>query len=310
MDYATDSMHTLQPHPATPSISQVPPRMTPRSRCLFTLPLLLVLMLPIPGFARPLVAVSVPPLAWLVDQLAGDAVDVLTLVPPGRVPESAQLLPQTLLRLQQADLVLIVGHPDFLFESRHVLPNLPAKIRRVDLYGLPLPAAAGQSPEHTDPHLWTSPRRMRLAAQRLADELVELLPRRDAQIDVGLERVQRGIDSRMATLQRLAATLQPPQFVVYHPAWGAFAADLGLRQVAIEADGKSPGPARMTRLLDELRESGTQMIIASPGHEQRKAGQVARELGARLAVVDPLSHDWYAMLDAMHRALVTGVSHE
>ena len=52
------------------------------------------------------------------------------------------------------------------------------------------------------------------------------------------------------------------------------------------------------------------MIIASPGHEQRKAGQVARELGARLAVVDPLSHDWYAMLDAMHRALVTGVSHE
>jgi len=35
---------------------------------------------------RPLVLVSIPPQAWLVERLAGDRVDVLELVPPGANP--------------------------------------------------------------------------------------------------------------------------------------------------------------------------------------------------------------------------------
>jgi zinc transport system substrate-binding protein len=37
--------------------------------------------------ARPTVAVSIPPLAWFVERLAGEEVDVVALLPAGASPE-------------------------------------------------------------------------------------------------------------------------------------------------------------------------------------------------------------------------------
>ena len=74
--------------------------------------------------ARLLVAVTVPAQAWLVKQVAGEKVELLTMIAAGHVAESAQPGPRNLTRFQQADIHFTVGDPSFFFETRYIQPYL------------------------------------------------------------------------------------------------------------------------------------------------------------------------------------------
>jgi len=71
---------------------------------------------PEPGAARPLVVVSVGPHRYFVERLAGDAVEVVSLLPPGASPTSFEPGIETLRILERAQLLVRVGHPHFPFE--------------------------------------------------------------------------------------------------------------------------------------------------------------------------------------------------
>ena len=50
-------------------------------------------------------------------------------------------------------------------------------------------------------------------------------------------------------------------FIVYHPALTYYARDYGLRQVAIEADGKEPSAKQLTAVIRQAREAGVRRIF-------------------------------------------------
>ncbi|WP_024950488.1 MULTISPECIES: metal ABC transporter solute-binding protein, Zn/Mn family [Cobetia] len=57
------------------------------------------------------VAVSIPPLHWMVDQLAGDFVDITTLVTPGNSPDTYDPTPRQVAALSSVPLYLAIGVP-------------------------------------------------------------------------------------------------------------------------------------------------------------------------------------------------------
>ena len=58
-------------------------------------------------------------------------------------------------------------------------------------------------------------------------------------------------------------------FIVYHPAWGYFARDYGLEEIAIEEHGKEPGARELARLVEEARAKKINEVFASPQHSSR-----------------------------------------
>lgn len=77
---------------------------------ILSLLLLLVLALPLPTRAAPLrVLVSIPPAAWFVRQVAGDAAEVEVMVPPGASPHVYEPKPGQMTKVAGADLYLAVG---------------------------------------------------------------------------------------------------------------------------------------------------------------------------------------------------------
>ena len=257
---------------------------------------LFLLAAPAPGVAapaRPVVAATVAPLGGLVERLAGAAAEVVVLVPPGFEAESYAPAPRQMVALDRAVLAVEVGHPALQLESRFLGPWLDRRphVARVRL-AAQFEERAGLDPG--DPHLWTSVRAMRGLAVALAHALAAVVP---AEAE-GIRRRARALDGEIAALDAGLSTrfrgAAGRRFLIFHPVLGAFAADYGLEQRAIEHDGKEPGPARLAALIEEARGSGARAVLVQRGAPTRAAEVLARAIGARTLEIDPMPRDWLA----------------
>jgi zinc transport system substrate-binding protein len=268
---------------------------------------------------RPLqVVVSVPPQAYFVQQIAGPRAEVTVLLPPGSTPEIAAPSPRQMVALTRADLVVLVGHPHFAFERRHVLPVLA---RHPEIATVSMAASLGTEPAGTDddrdatdhahsgegdPHLWVAPGLVREAARAIAGTLSRIDPDGAPVYRRGLTSFEATIDGLDTDVHREVDDLAERAFLVYHPAWSHFAEEYDLEQMAIETEGKEPSLRHVVDLTEEARRRGIRVIFAQPGYPSRSAGVVAGELGARVVTLDPLSPDWPGTLRSFARALGAG----
>jgi zinc transport system substrate-binding protein len=263
------------------------------------------------GGSRLRVVATVPPQAWLVKRLGGDRVEVDVLLPPGASEHTYEPTPQQVARLADARLVVEVGHPALLFERRlldAMLSREPRPLVVEMTHGLVLPEAPPPAPHShgADPHVWLSPKVMRSSAVAVAAALERLDPAGAPLYRANLHTMLAEIDGLDAELARELGELPSRRFLVYHPAWGWFARDYGLEQVAIETDGKEPSPRQLVALVDEARRAGTRAVFVQRGEYDRPAQAVAGELGARVVALEPLAEDWPSNLRRAAAALREG----
>ena len=243
---------------------------------------------------RPVVAVSVAPLGYFVERLAGDAVRVVVVLPRGANAHTFEPTWETARAVAGAALFVRVGHPGLPFETSalEALPGKGAGPAIVD-------AAGDDDRSGADPHVWLSPRRMRRFVDRLAPAVAAIGP---VGADV-VEARRRTLASEIEGLDReLGARLARHRgraLFVAHPAFGAFVADYGLGQEALERDHKEPDPRALLATLGAARLAGTRALVVQPAFPRDVAALVAEEIGARVVSVDPQDADWPATLRAV-----------
>ncbi len=119
------------------------------------------------------VAAAFYPIEEIVRRVGGDAVEVVTLVPPGEEAHEYDPTPRQLTELAEADIVFYLGQ-GFQPNVEKAFESLPPSVLRVDLLAeltlLPvteqLPGTEGEAEGETladgnDPHVWLSPANMR-----------------------------------------------------------------------------------------------------------------------------------------------------
>jgi zinc transport system substrate-binding protein len=251
-----------------------------------------------PGALR--VGVSVGPQAELVRRIGGDRVAVTTMLPPGASDEDVSLSPRQAFALEDVQLYVAVGHPAFPIEARYIRPFLARhpEVRVVSM--------SGQATDG-DPHVWVSPETMMAAAQKIAGALESLDPAHAADY----RRNLAGFLEDAGRLDReVRITLSQPgasrAFLVYHPSWGYFARRYGLEQIAIEAEGKEPGAARLIQLIDRARRKRATVVLVPEGFPRDSAQVIADAIHGRVVSADPLAPDWEATLLHVAEALSHG----
>ena len=80
--------------------------------------------------------------------------------------------------------------------------------------------------------------------------------------------------------------------MVLHPAWGYFAKDYKLEQMAIEVEGKEPKPRELQELLKKAKEINIKTILTQPEFSEQGAKIVAKELGINIVGISPLNPNW------------------
>jgi zinc transport system substrate-binding protein len=100
-----------------------------------------------------------------------------------------------------------------------------------------------------------------------------------AEYQTNLARFLADIDALDRDITRLLSGIGQRRFLVYHPAWGYFAKQYGLEQVAIEAEGKEPSPVRLMALVRWAREQSVKTVFVQKGFSTKGAEAIAREIG-------------------------------
>jgi len=288
------------------------------------------------------VAVTVLPHAWLVQQIGGEHVEVITLVRPGENAELYQPTDEEISRASQAAVYFQTGMPLENSRGFQALRGL-GTVRVVDLrQGMPLrrlepgkeapgdpghrhsgdpceepaqrpaPPGAGGDPHAApppsdlagiDPHIWLSLRLLKLQAHRVARELAAADPVHQADYERNRAALEARLDEADSAIGALLAPHRGKAFLVFHPAWGYFAADYGLRQLAIESEGKEPSDHELTELQQRARRENIGVVFVHPQGGRRSAEAVARALGARVEVIDDLPADLLESLKETARRL-------
>lgn len=245
--------------------------------------------------------VSILPLRSLVQGIVGDDFDIEVLVPPGASPETFEPTPRQFVGLNKARMVFNVGLIDFentllaKVEDQEKVVNLSRGIELIA--GTCSHGSHGHTHTHgIDPHVWTSPRALQKMAENAYEAIREAYPD-SVKYETNYRLLQqelKALDERTAA--RIAAS-DVEYFIIYHPALTYYARDYGLRQIAIEADGKEPSAKQLTQLIRQAREDGVRRILYQSQFPASAVEVIARDIDAEYAEVDPLREDVIANIE-------------
>jgi len=153
--------------------------------------------------------------------------------------------------------------------------------------------------EHTDPHIWLSPRNAATMADNICTALVKADPDHEAAYRKNLAAFRNDLSELDAAIAQALAPLKGREIFVFHPAFGYFTDAYGLRQRAVEIAGKAPTARRMAELIDDARRHGVRVIFVQPQFSTRTAKVIARAIHGVVAPMDPLAHDYLGNLRRM-----------
>jgi zinc transport system substrate-binding protein len=161
-----------------------------------------------------------------------------------------------------------------------------------------------------DPHIWLAPVLVKIQARHIRDALTRASPEHAGEFDDNLRRFEADLDALDAEIAALLAPYRGRAVLVFHPAYGYFTDAYGLRQVAVEAEGKSPGPRQLAELVAAARARRARVIFIQPQISAQKAETVAQEIGARVVPIDPLERDYMNNLRHMAQAIAATLAEE
>lgn len=262
-----------------------------------------VFLPPSAGAGEPLgVFVSVLPQKYIVEKIGGKLVDVSIMVPPGAGPATYEPKPQQMVRLAGAKIYFAVGVPFehvWLPKILEVNPKLyllhtDSGVERIPMKTTGKKGGRGNWPSVTkDPHIWLSPPLVMLQARNVLQGLLEVDPANRAVFEDNYRKLIREVvDLDIELGAVFAQTEKGKEFMVFHPAWGYFAKAYGLKQIAVEIEGKEPKPAELQQLISYAKERQIRVVFVQPQFSGKSAQAIAKAIGGRTAVADPLAPDW------------------
>ena len=227
----------------------------------------------------PTVVAAFYPLAYAAEQVGGPRVSVKNLTPPGAEPHDIELTAREVADLQRADVVLYLSHG---FQPAVQDAVRDAQGTKVDaLAGIGIRTGVGDEAGRPDPHVWLDPHLYAQVARRIGTALGE--PRRAKALAARATVLDHAYRKGLAQCARRT-------FVTSHAAFGYLAARYGLRQIAITGiDPESePSPKSLAHLTQLVRREHINTVFFERLVSPKLAQTVAREAGAKTAVLDPI----------------------
>lgn len=248
------------------------------------------------------IVTSVSPITNIVKNVAGERTTLTGLVPEGINSHTFELVPSDVVKVNNADLVIIdglgleVNVEDVVDQAQNANPDLQV-LKLGDntitpdqyIFDYSFPKEAGDP----NPHLWLNVPYAMKFANLTRDKLIEMDP---TNADYYTENVDRYITKlKQLDVGIMKAVQTVPEenrkLLTYHDSWAYFAPRYGMVVIgAIQpSDFGQPTPREVANLIDQIKAENVPAIFGSEVFPTEVVDQIANE--ANVQIVGTLSDD-------------------
>jgi len=250
---------------------------------------------------KPIIAVSIVPEQTFVNAVCGDLVQVVTLIPPGSSPENYEPTPQEIEAFNDAAIYFSIGVPT---EKTNILPNA-GDVKVISLQDEV--AAVYEDREFAsgerDPHIWLSPKRVKVMVEVIAREMGELDQANKSTYNKNAETYIAQLDELDQQIKDSLEGVQSKKFIVYHPAFGYIADDYGIEMYALEEEGKEATAIHLQDMIDLAKEENIKVIFYQEEMDSSQSASFAEEIEGKTIQLSPLAEDYIDNLKNMAKTM-------
>lgn len=266
---------------------------------------------------KPMVTVSLIPQKFFVDQIAGDWLDVNVMIPPGGNPHTYEPTPLQMKALSKSSAYLRIGQITFETAWMDKLQSVSPKMKVYDTSdGVTFISESAWEKDdeevHDDdhdshshaynPHIWLSPELVKILAQNIFKALAEIYPDNKEAMQKNLEHFSAQCDSTHQALNEQLGQAKGTSYIVYHPVWTYLANEYGLKQIAIEHNGKEATADKLKDIIDFAHEQNIHIIFVQKEFSNAQAQTIAEQIDGKVAIMNPLDYNWFQTMKAFSEA--------
>lgn len=251
------------------------------------------------------IIVSIPPQAELVKTVAGDKANVVSLTTSSVNPETFEPALNALVALENSDIYMPVGTLGFEAAILKRMSENGNKTTVVDMsQGIKLLYGTHEHHHHegeehhhshshgsADPHVWSSPRNMKIMVENIENALSKADPENRNYYHENAARLQNRLDSIDLAVKSVTDTLSCLTFIVWHPSLSYFAEDYGLKQLTVGSHGKEMSVKQLHERLDKAADENVRVFFFQEEFDSDKAAEIKNRTGARMVTINPMNAD-------------------
>lgn len=244
------------------------------------------------------ITVSIAPFKYFVEAIAENDFKVNVMVPLGSNPHIYEPYPDQIDNLRRSVAYISDGYLGFeitwldrFYEMNKTMAKLTLG-EKIDLIKSD-DEHKEKYVEGADPHFWISPKSAKIISGYVKDLLCQLNQSGKQKYEKNYSDLIRVLNETDSLAIKLFSEFKGRSFMIYHPNLAYIARDYGLNEVSVEFEGKEPPPSRLKALIDLAGEEKLKTIFVQREYDSKNAKEIAREIGGKIRIIDPLSENWH-----------------
>jgi len=263
-----------------------------------------------------IITVSIAPFKYFVEAIAGNDFSVNVMVPAGADPHVYEPVPEQINKLRNSSGYISNGYLGFEMNWLERFYETNKTMKKLCLGDKIIPIVSehqheGEHVEGADPHYWVSPVSAKIMAESVKNFLILLNPAQGQKYEENYSIFLTKIDELDKQSREKFSSLKRRSFMIYHPNFAYIARDYNLEEIPVEFEGKEPNPSRLREMIDHARLDSVKIIFLQREYDPKNANAIAKEIGAEVKIVDPLSEEWLSsttyILDEIYNTLNTKI---
>ena len=263
---------------------------------------------------KPKVVVSIFPIYDVTKRIAGDRLNVMLVLPPGKSEHGYDPTPQEMAALHNAKLGIAVGldmdgwvesimksaKSASVFRLGEKLPTIP-----IDVEPITEEEAGHAHDEHgheghdehahgakgaPDPHVWLDPQLMQKGADLIAEQLATVDPAGKDTFVKNATAVKESLVALDAKIAERSKAWTKRTIVTFHGSMAYYAKRYNVRIAAVVEPlaGKEPTAAYIAEVLAAIKRGGAVALFSEPQLDKGPGEMIAKEAGIKLGELDPV----------------------
>lgn len=202
---------------------------------------------------------TVYPLQYIVEQIAGEYVNVETIYPPGADEHTYEPTQKEMIELAQADSLFYIGLglEGFIDKAQATL-----KKENVSTYAVGEHLAVEHN-DDPDPHVWLDPILMVDMSTTIYDVLQEKLPEHQAELEENYNELVKGLKNLDQSFVSLVEQAKHKEMIVSHAAYGYWEKRYGLEQISIAGKSTTSEPTQkeLQSIIQFVKENDVKYVL-------------------------------------------------